>query len=80
MPALGMGGHRGCTFSIAELAIPRQLAVHGLDGRGGEERRSKGGRKSRDKYKRILATKPKLPEALYEPSALHSGINIPGNP
>lgn len=37
MPALGVGGERGCTFATPKLAIPRQLAVHGLGDRGGEE-------------------------------------------
>lgn len=31
------GRDRGCIFSIAKRATPRQLAVHGLDGRGGDE-------------------------------------------
>lgn len=37
MPTLGVGGERGRTFASAKLTIPRQLAVHGLGDRVGEE-------------------------------------------
>lgn len=43
MPALGVGGERGCTFAAAKLAIARQLAGHRLVTR--EEKRAKGGNK-----------------------------------
>lgn len=32
-----MGGGTGCIFAVGKLAITGQLAVHGLDGREGDE-------------------------------------------
>ena len=59
MPALGAGGEGGCLFTAGPC---RQLAGPGSGGRG---RRGglEEGEKSRDEYKRILATQPLLPEA-----------------
>lgn len=69
MPALGVGRDRGCPVTAAaESVLQTKPAGPGLGCRGrGRKRGSKGGEKSRDEYKRILAPQLVLPEASKTP-------------